>query len=119
VGEWLEPPYSAGHWVSAQVETAGGREVFQRIGLPSTRVTPEEIVHARPEIIVLAPCGFHVDEVEREAMRGNLFAGWNDLPGGLGGGCFVLLQPTWPSSGRRGRAHGQYPPPRDLRSARP
>jgi len=50
------------------------------MGVPSTRVTPEEIVHARPEVIVLAPCGFHADEVEREAMRVNLFAGWNDLP---------------------------------------
>lgn len=80
VCEWLEPPYSAGHWVSAQVEAAGGREVFQRMGVPSTRVTPEEIVHARPEVIVLAPCGFHADEVERDAMRVNLFAGWNDLP---------------------------------------
>ena len=46
VCEWLEPPYSAGHWVSAQVEAAGGQEVFQRVGLPSTRVTPEDIVRA-------------------------------------------------------------------------
>ena len=62
------------------METAGGREVFQRIGLPSTRVTSREVVHARPEVIILAPWGFHVDEVEREATRVTFFRGWDDLP---------------------------------------
>ncbi len=80
VCEWLDPPYSAGHWVSAQVEIAGGQEVFQRLGLPSTRVAPEDIVRRAPEVIILAPCGFHVYEVEREAMRVAFFPGWDSLP---------------------------------------
>ncbi len=80
VSEWLEPPYSAGHWVTAQVEAAGGREVFHRVGIPSTRVASEEIVNAAPDIIVLAPCGFHLDEVEREVRRVSLFSGWESLP---------------------------------------
>ena len=80
VCEWLEPPYSAGHWVSAQVEAGGGQEVFQRVGLPSTRVAPEAVVDRAPQVIVLAPCGFHVDDVEREARRVTLFPGWEDLP---------------------------------------
>jgi iron complex transport system substrate-binding protein len=80
VCEWLDPPYSAGHWVSAQVEAAGGREVFQRVGLPSTRVAPGEVVDQAPEVIVLAPCGFHVDDVERETGRVAPFPGWDDLP---------------------------------------
>ena len=85
VCEWLEPPYSAGHWVAAQVEAAGGREVFQRLGLPSTRVAPEEIIGRAPEVLVLAPCGFHVDDVEREARRMTRFPGWHDLPAVKGG----------------------------------
>jgi iron complex transport system substrate-binding protein len=80
VCEWLDPPYSAGHWVSAQIEIAGGEEVFQRLGLPSTRIAPEDIVRRAPEVIILAPCGFHVDEVEREAMRVAFFPGWDSLP---------------------------------------
>lgn len=80
VCEWLDPPYSAGHWVSAQIEIAGGEEVFQRLGLPSTRIAPEDIVRRAPEVIILAPCGFHVDEVKREAMRVACFPGWDSLP---------------------------------------
>ena len=80
VCEWLEPPYAAGHWVPAQVEAAGGQEVFQRTGLPSTRVLPEEIITRAPEVVILAPCGFRLDEVEREAVRVSPFRGWDRLP---------------------------------------
>lgn len=80
VCEWLDPPYAAGHWATAQVEAAGGQEVIERLGLPSRRVTPEEIVRAAPEVVVLAPCGFHLEAVEREASRVRFFPGWEELP---------------------------------------
>jgi iron complex transport system substrate-binding protein len=80
VCEWLDPPYSAGHWVSAQVDWAGGQEVFERLGLPSVQIRPEEVVRAAPDVIVLAPCGFHVELVEQEAARTAFFQGWHELP---------------------------------------
>jgi iron complex transport system substrate-binding protein len=80
VSEWLDPPYSAGHWVADQVEIAGGAEVFHRLGIPSARVTSDQVVAAAPEVVVLAPCGFHLDAVEREMARVTTFPGWDDLP---------------------------------------
>ena len=80
VCEWLDPPYAAGHWVSAQVDWAGGQEVFERLGLPSVRIRPEELVRAAPDVIVLAPCGFHIEAVEEEAARTPFFQGWQELP---------------------------------------
>jgi iron complex transport system substrate-binding protein len=80
VSEWLDPPYSAGHWVPDQVATAGGQEVFDRRGVPSARVTPDQVVSAEPEAIVLAPCGLHLDAVEREWARTQPFPGWERLP---------------------------------------
>jgi iron complex transport system substrate-binding protein len=80
VSEWLDPPYSAGHWVPDQVEVAGGEEVFHRQGNRSARVTSEQVVAAAPEVLVLAPCGFHLDAVEREMARVTTFPGWGDLP---------------------------------------
>jgi iron complex transport system substrate-binding protein len=116
VCEWLEPPYSPGHWVSAQVEAAGGQEVFQRVGLPSTRVAPEAVVDRAPEVIVLAPRGFHVDDVEREARRVTLFPGWEDLPAVKSGAVWAVdassyYQPPRPSAGRWDGTHGPHPPP--------
>jgi len=76
--------------LSAQVEAGGGQEVFQRVGLPSTRVAPEAVVDRAPEVIVLAPCGFHVDDVEWEARRVTLFPGWEDLPAVKSGAVWVV-----------------------------
>jgi len=55
--EWLDPPFSAGHWVPEMVELAGGNEVLGRPGLKSQRITPDQIHAAQPDIIVLMPCG--------------------------------------------------------------
>ncbi len=80
VCEWLAPPYAAGHWVSAQVDWAGGQEVFERQGLPSVQIRPEDVTRAAPDVIVLAPCGFNVESVAHEAARTLFFQGWHALP---------------------------------------
>lgn len=78
--EWLDPPFSGGHWVPEMVEIAGGREVLGKAGTKSERLTPQQIVEAAPEIIVLMPCGFSLErtvaEYRREAEKGFL-PGWS------------------------------------------
>src|SRR5262249_45079367 len=37
--EWLDPPFSAGHWVPEMVEIAGGFEVLGKPGAKSERIT--------------------------------------------------------------------------------
>jgi iron complex transport system substrate-binding protein len=79
--EWLDPPFSAGHWVPEMVGIAGGEEVFARVGEPSVRLGWEEVFEAAPEVLVLMPCGFGADRAVEEARRvlpG--LPGWRDLP---------------------------------------
>ena len=79
--EWLDPPFSAGHWVPEMVRIAGGEELFARAGKPSERLTWEEVFEAAPEVLVLMPCGFGTGRAVEEARRvlpGLL--GWDDLP---------------------------------------
>jgi iron complex transport system substrate-binding protein len=64
--EWLDPPYVAGHWVPEMVEAAGGEEVLGEAGGRSRVATWEEIAGARPEVIVVMPCG--LDEPEAAAL---------------------------------------------------
>ncbi|HYR87457.1 MAG TPA: cobalamin-binding protein [Terriglobia bacterium] len=78
--EWLDPPFSGGHWVPEMVEIAGGYEVLGKTGLKSERIAPERIVAAKPEIVVLMPCGFSLDRTVEEYHRTKFFAGWEDLP---------------------------------------
>ena len=58
VAEWLDPPFVAGHWVPEMVEWAGGTDVLGSAGEPSFRTTWDAVAAARPELAVLAPCGF-------------------------------------------------------------
>jgi iron complex transport system substrate-binding protein len=75
--EWLDPPFSAGHWVPEMVETAGGDEVLGKAGLKSQRITLERILEAQPEIIVLMPCGFSLQRTIDEYRRTEFLPGWN------------------------------------------
>src|SRR3712207_2518486 len=54
--EWLDPPFSAGHWVPEMVRIAGGEEALAGPGVPSARLTWEEVFEAAPEVLVLMPC---------------------------------------------------------------
>src|SRR5712692_6038111 len=54
--EWLDPPYTAGHWVPEMIRLAGGRDEMSREGVPSVPVSWEEIARYDPDIVVLMPC---------------------------------------------------------------
>ncbi len=58
--EWVDPPFTAGHWIPDLVNAAGGRPVAARPGAPSVPTTWAAIAAAAPELIVVAPCGYHL-----------------------------------------------------------
>jgi iron complex transport system substrate-binding protein len=79
--EWLDPPFSAGHWVPEMVRIAGGEEVLAGPGEPSARLSWEEVFEAAPEVLVLMPCGFGARRTVEEARRIlPEVSGWNNLP---------------------------------------
>jgi len=75
--EWLDPPFTAGHWVPEMVEIAGGREVLGKTAAKSERITPERVLEASPEIIVLMPCGFSLERTIEEYKRTTFLPGWS------------------------------------------
>jgi iron complex transport system substrate-binding protein len=79
--EWLDPPFSAGHWVPEMVGVAGGEELFARPGEPSVRLSWDKVFEAAPEVIVLMPCGFDANRAVEEARRVlSGLPGWGELP---------------------------------------
>src|SRR5437016_11375323 len=48
--EWLDPPFTAGHWVPEMIRLAGGRDEMSREGTPSVQVSWEEIARYDPDI---------------------------------------------------------------------
>jgi iron complex transport system substrate-binding protein len=64
--EWLEPLYLAGHWVPELIEAAGGVDVGATAGSHSTRRTWGEVDALRPDVILVALCGFGVERSCRD-----------------------------------------------------
>jgi len=60
VVEWVDPPYTAGHWIPDLVSAAGGQPVAAQPGEPSIPTTWPAIAAADPDYVVVAPCGYHL-----------------------------------------------------------
>jgi iron complex transport system substrate-binding protein len=65
--EWLDPPYPAGHWTPDLLALAGIEDPLARPGAPSVAMSWADVVEARPELLVLAPCGFDQKRAQAEA----------------------------------------------------
>jgi iron complex transport system substrate-binding protein len=67
VVEWVDPPFPAGHWVPDLVHAAGGVAVAARPGARSEQTTWDEFRAAAPDVVLVSPCGFHLDGAAKQA----------------------------------------------------
>ena len=65
--EWIDPPFCAGHWLPEMIELAGGEDVLGRHGEPSRSTSWEEVLALEPELVIVGPCGFGVEEAAARA----------------------------------------------------
>ena len=59
--EWVDPPFTAGHWVPDLVTAAGGSPVSAQPGQVSVATSWDAIAACAPDVAVVAPCGYHLD----------------------------------------------------------
>ena len=78
--EWIEPFFTAGHWIPQMIEFAGGINLISKTGEHSRRMDMDEVVNSKPDIIIFMPCGFDTDRTvqEYESILDNN-PGWNSL----------------------------------------
>jgi iron complex transport system substrate-binding protein len=67
VVEWVDPPFTAGHWVPDLVHAAGGEPVAARPGARSIETTWAQFAAAAPDLVLVTPCGFHLDGAAAQA----------------------------------------------------
>jgi iron complex transport system substrate-binding protein len=80
--EWLDPFFSAGHWVPEMVAMAGGINGLTKSKERSQRTSLEEIKKFDPDKIILMPCGFNIDRTLNEYKNSstlNKNQEWNNL----------------------------------------
>lgn len=77
--EWVDPVYSAGHWLPAMLAWAGGEDKNAKDGADSTRLDWDEVLRWDPEVIVVAPCGFDLAKSLEQAKSLPLKKDWASL----------------------------------------
>ncbi|MDB9527085.1 cobalamin-binding protein [Oscillatoria sp. CS-180] len=65
--EWPEPLMAAGNWVPELVRLAGGMPMLSKEGQHSPWITWNDLVKADPEVIILMPCGYDIEQTIQES----------------------------------------------------
>lgn len=77
--EWIDPPFSSGHWSPELVRIAGGIEGIGREGERSRTTEWDEIVRFDPEFLIVACCGFNVERTMLDIPLLMRYPGFREL----------------------------------------
>jgi iron complex transport system substrate-binding protein len=88
--EWVDPIYGGGHWVPQMLDWAGAEDRNSRHGTDSARISWGSVLSLRPDVIVVAPCGFRTDQALMQASKLAAKSGWSELPAVLQGRVYAV-----------------------------
>ncbi len=77
--DWTDPVMVAGHWIPEMVEMAGGTYEMTDPGGASQPVEWRAIREYDPEVLVVAPCGFDLDQTTENLADLTERPGWDEL----------------------------------------
>ncbi|HAA13763.1 MAG TPA: ABC transporter substrate-binding protein [Cytophagales bacterium] len=77
--EWVDPIYNCGHWIPDQIAHAGGVDMLSNPSGDSIVTSWEKILRYNPEVLVIAPCGYHTDRTQQDMYFLTAQPGWEDL----------------------------------------
>jgi iron complex transport system substrate-binding protein len=88
--EWVEPPFCSGHWGPELVEIAGGHDLLGQKHQPSAQIEWQQVLDARPEIIVLALCGYDIDRARLDYELLRRFPDFDSIPAARRGEIYLV-----------------------------
>ena len=87
--EWVDPPFCSGHWGPELVEIAGGHDSLGRKHQHSVQIEWQQVLDARPEIILLALCGYDIPRGRHDYERLRSFPEFDSLPAAQTGNIYL------------------------------
>jgi iron complex transport system substrate-binding protein len=78
--EWFDPLMAAGNWVPELVDLGGGTYDLVPAGEHTVTVTWDDLVAYRPDVVILMPCGFKLEQTRRELTQLAARPQWHALP---------------------------------------
>lgn len=77
--EWLDPPFSGGHWIPDLIELLGGNSCLVESGQRSGTLSWQAICDSDPDIIVVGCCGYSLEESEAALQLLSTHEAWLSL----------------------------------------
>ncbi len=105
--EWIDPPMIAGHWTPELIRIAGGDPILGHDGKPTGPVAWVQVLAAAPDVILVMPCGFKIEQSTKEMEFILSQPGFKTLPAFMHNRIYVL----------DGNAYFNRPGPRLVESA--
>ena len=99
--EWMDPPMVAGHWMSDMIQAAGGQDGLGDASHGARTIDWQEVVRYDPEVILVIPCGYDRERVQREMPLLEAKPGWRDLAAVRNGRLHPLSGERFHNSGPR------------------
>ena len=88
--EWVDPPFCSGHWAPEIVEIAGGYDPLGRKHQPSVQIEWQEVLAARPDVVVLALCGYDINRARRDYAILQHLPDFDNVPAAQSGKVYVV-----------------------------
>lgn len=78
--EWIDPIFCGGHWVPEMIELAGGEDALGRKAADSVRVSFEDVLAWAPEVLIVSPCGAHLESAVTQTQLLLTDSRWSAVP---------------------------------------
>lgn len=88
--EWIDPIFCGGHWVAEMIDRAGGHDALARRGGDSVRVSWDQVGMWAPEVLIVAPCGAHLESATVQAHQLLEQTRWSEIPAVQSGDVYAV-----------------------------
>jgi len=88
--EWFDPIFVGGMWVPEMIEIVGGNYLLAEPGQKAWQVTAEDLNDIEPDVVIIKPCGFKLDQTLKEMDRIKKTFPWRKWPALKNSGVFLV-----------------------------
>ncbi len=78
--EWMKPLMAAGNWMPELVEMASGDNLIGVMGEHSPTISWQELVDVAPDMLILMPCGYTIEDTKKDMALLTEHPQWSELP---------------------------------------
>ncbi|HJQ19688.1 MAG TPA: cobalamin-binding protein [Gemmatimonadaceae bacterium] len=78
--EWIDPPFSTGHWNPELIRLAGGVDELGREREKSRTLAWSQVIDWKPDVVLISCCGFTAERTLEEVHVLDAVAGWDTVP---------------------------------------